>query len=114
MRPDDEAWRLRRQWEFGKRFLYRWNDADRLFFRSRAAIALLACALAASVFSWTRRHWGLSAASLALLISPAEAAAARQELLALPVAAIAVGCCIAVTIVAVTGAVYLLLGRKAA
>ena len=68
MRPDDEAWRLRRQWEFGKRFLYRWNDADGLFFRSRAAIALLACALAASVFSWTRRHWGLSAASLALLL----------------------------------------------
>ena len=68
MRPDDEAWRLRRQWEFGKRFLYRWNDADRLFFRSRAAVALLACALAASVFFWTRRHWGLSAASLALLL----------------------------------------------
>ena len=60
------------------------------------------------------RRWVVIAASLALLISPAEAAAARQELLALPVAAIAVGCCIAVTIVAVTGAVYLLLGRKAA
>ena len=42
MRQDDEAWRLRRQWEFGKRFLYRWNDADRLFFRARAAVALLA------------------------------------------------------------------------
>lgn len=27
-KSDDEAWRLRRPWEFGKRFLYRWNDAD--------------------------------------------------------------------------------------
>ena len=68
MRHDDEAWRLRRQWEFGKRFLYRWNDADRLFFRTRAAIAALACVLAAGVFAWTRRHWGLPAASLALLL----------------------------------------------
>ena len=68
MRPDDEAWRLRRQWEFGKRFLYRWNDADRLFFWTRAAVAVLACALAAAVFFWTRRHWGLPAAALALLL----------------------------------------------
>ncbi len=68
MRPDDEAWRLRRQWEFGKRFLYRWNDADRLFLWARSAVALLACALAAAVFGWARRHWGLPAASLALLL----------------------------------------------
>jgi hypothetical protein len=68
MRPDDEAWRLRRQWEFGKRFLYRWNDADRLFFWTRTAVALLACVLAAAVFAWTRRHWGLGAASLALFL----------------------------------------------
>jgi len=60
------------------------------------------------------RRWIVIAASLALLISPAEAAAAQQELFAIPVAAIAVGCCIAITIVAVTVAVYLLLGRRAA
>jgi hypothetical protein len=66
MKPDDDAWRQRRQWEFGKRFLYRWNDADTLFRRSRTAIALLACGLAAGVFAWTRRHWGLPAAALAL------------------------------------------------
>jgi hypothetical protein len=59
------------------------------------------------------RRWILIAASLALLISPAEAAAAQQGLSAIPAAAVAVGCCIAVTVVAVTGAVYLLLGRKA-
>lgn len=59
------------------------------------------------------RRWLVIAASLALLIAPAEAAAAQQELYAIPMAAIAVGCCIAVTIVAVTIAVYLLLGRRA-
>lgn len=60
------------------------------------------------------RRWLVIAASLALLIAPAEAAAAQQELLAIPVAAIAIGCCIAVTIVAVTAAVYLVLGRRSA
>lgn len=59
------------------------------------------------------RRWLLIAASLALLIAPAEAAAAQEGLYAIPMAAIAVGCCIAVTIVAVTLAVYLLLGRRA-
>ena len=59
------------------------------------------------------RRWMVIAASLALLIAPAEAAAAQQRLYAIPMAAIAVGCCIAVTVVAVTVAVYLLLGRRA-
>jgi hypothetical protein len=68
MKRDDEAWRQRRQWEFGKRFLYRWNDADTLFRRSRTAVALLACGLAAAVFAWTRRHWGLPAGALALFL----------------------------------------------
>ncbi|HSA89522.1 MAG TPA: hypothetical protein VLF42_06425 [Burkholderiales bacterium] len=60
------------------------------------------------------RRWLVIAASLALLIAPAEAAAAQQKLFAIPMAAIAVGCCVAVTVVAVTAAVYLLLGRRAA
>jgi hypothetical protein len=58
------------------------------------------------------RRWIVIAASLALLISPAEAAAAEQGLFAIPMAAVAVGCCIAVTVAAVTVAVYLLLGNK--
>jgi hypothetical protein len=58
------------------------------------------------------RRWIVIAASLALLISPAEAAAAQQGLFAIPMAALAVGCCIAATVAAVTVAVYLLLGRK--
>jgi hypothetical protein len=59
------------------------------------------------------RRWLAIAASLALLISPAEAAAAQQSVFAIPMAALAVACCIAVTVAAVTVAVYLLLGRKA-
>ena len=58
------------------------------------------------------RRWIMIAASLALLIAPAEAAAAQQGLFAIPMAALAVGCCSAATVAVVTGAVYLLLGRK--
>jgi hypothetical protein len=58
------------------------------------------------------RRWIVIAASLALLISPAEAAAAQQAVFAIPTAALAVGCCIAATVAAVTVAVYLLLGRR--
>ena len=57
------------------------------------------------------RRWLVIAASAALLISPAEAAAAQQAMFAIPMAALAVACCVAVTIVAVTVAVYLLLGN---
>jgi len=60
------------------------------------------------------RRWAAIAGALALLISPAEAAAAQQAAFAIPTAAIAVGCCIAATVAALTIAVYLLLGRKAA
>jgi hypothetical protein len=58
------------------------------------------------------RRWLAIAASLALLLAPAEAAAAEVALFAIPMAAIAIGCCIAVTVAGVTVAVYLLLGRK--
>ena len=57
------------------------------------------------------RRWVAIAASLALLISPAEAAAAQQAAFAISTAALAVGCCVALTVTAVTVAVYLLLGR---
>jgi hypothetical protein len=59
------------------------------------------------------RRWILIAAGCAVLVSPAEAAAAQQAVFAIPMAAFAVGCCIALTVVAVTLAVYLLLGRRA-
>ena len=56
------------------------------------------------------RRWIAITVSFALLISPAEAAA--QSFSAVPAAAVALGCCIAVTVTACTVAVYLLLGRK--
>jgi len=68
LKPDDEAWALRRQWEFGRRFLYRWNDADRLLFRGRLTIVALGILLAAAVFFRAGRHWGLPAAALALFL----------------------------------------------
>jgi hypothetical protein len=58
------------------------------------------------------RRWAMIAAALALMISPAEAAAAQQAMLFIPTAALAVGCCIAATIAATTVAVYLLLGSR--
>ena len=56
------------------------------------------------------QRWIAIAVSLFLAIWPAEAAAAQQALFAIPTAAAAVGCCIAVVVAGVTGAVYLLLG----
>jgi hypothetical protein len=68
MKADDEAWTTARQWEFGRRFLYRWNDGDRLLFWGRLPVVALACALAAAVFFWARRLFGPSAAAIALLL----------------------------------------------
>lgn len=62
----DEAWQRGRQWRFGHRFLYEWNDADRLLFWSRWPIVLLACALLAAIFLWAHRQ-GESAPALAAL-----------------------------------------------
>ena len=55
------------------------------------------------------RRWTAIASVLALLIAPAEAAAAQS---AIPSAALAVGSCIAIAVVFVTAAVYLLLGSR--
>jgi predicted membrane-bound dolichyl-phosphate-mannose-protein mannosyltransferase len=68
IKPDDEAWALRRQWEFGKRFLYRWNDADRLLFWGRLPVVALGALLGVSVFLWARHRYGQRAASLALFL----------------------------------------------
>jgi hypothetical protein len=68
LKPDDEAWRLRRQWEFGRRFLYRWNDADRLLFWGRVPVVVLGALLGVAVFLRARRGWGLAAGALALFL----------------------------------------------
>jgi hypothetical protein len=65
---DDFAWKVGRPWEFGKRFLYRWNDAERLLFWGRLPILALGVCLLAAVFVFTRRHYGEPAALLALFL----------------------------------------------
>ena len=66
---DDPAWTMGRPYEVGRRFLYRWNDGDRLLLRGRAMVLLLAAALATIVFLWTRTLWGFPAAALGLLLT---------------------------------------------
>jgi hypothetical protein len=69
MELDDHAWQVSRPWEFGKRFLFRWNDADRLLFWGRLSmIVWVGCALGLAVFFWTRRLFGLRAAAFALFL----------------------------------------------
>jgi hypothetical protein len=65
---DDLAWAEARQWELGRRFLYRWNDGDRLLFRGRVAVSGLGVLLALSVFLWTKRLFGRAPAFLALFL----------------------------------------------
>jgi hypothetical protein len=68
LKTDDLAWATARQWEFGKRFLYRWNDGARLVFWGRLPIVGLGALLSVAVFLWTRFHFGFAAAALALLL----------------------------------------------
>jgi len=65
MKPDDAAWAQRRPWEFGKRWLYRWNDADRLLFWGRLPIVALGAALGIAVYLWSRRRFGRASGLLA-------------------------------------------------
>jgi hypothetical protein len=58
------------------------------------------------------RRWVLIAATLFFSIAPAQAAAAQVKIFIIPAAAFAVGACIAVTVSALTVAVYLLLGSR--
>jgi hypothetical protein len=58
------------------------------------------------------RRWALIAATLFLAVLPGEALAAQSPVFLIPTAAVAVGCCIALTVTAVTAAVYLLLGSS--
>src|SRR5207247_5795508 len=37
-KTDDTAWAAASQWELGRRFLYRWNDAGRLLFWGRLPV----------------------------------------------------------------------------
>ena len=63
---DDEVWRLRRQWEMARRFLYRWNDADRVLLAARLPIVACGLLLSVLVYGWTRRLFGDAPALVAL------------------------------------------------
>jgi hypothetical protein len=69
MKLDDSAWALGRQWEFGQRFLYRWNDADRLLFLGRLPVVALASCLVAAVYFESRRRFGPIPAAAALFLA---------------------------------------------
>jgi hypothetical protein len=66
MKRDDRAWKEARQWEFGRRFLYAWNDGDRLLFLGRLPVVALASWLLVAVFLEARRRFGPRAAGAAL------------------------------------------------
>jgi hypothetical protein len=65
----DEAWRTHSIWRFARRWLYHWNDAGPLLFWGRLPIVLLAAALAAAVFLWTRARFGPAAGFVALFLA---------------------------------------------
>ena len=73
----DVSWSEARQWEFGRRFLYRWNDADSLLFLGRLPVVLLASGLVVAVFLAAERRFGTAAA-----LAAAGLAALNPEVLA--------------------------------
>ena len=66
VKTDARSWVEARQWEFGRSFLYRWNDADRLLFLGRLPIVALASCLVVAVFLEARRRFGDAAAAASL------------------------------------------------
>ena len=66
---DDLAFRTGRPWEFGKRFLYRWNDAETLLFVGRLPNLALTLSLLLAVTFFARRHYGEPAALLTLFLA---------------------------------------------
>ena len=65
---EDFAWKTGRPWEFGKRFLFRWNDAETLLFWGRLPILALGVLLLLVLYLFTRRHYGEPAALLAVFL----------------------------------------------
>ena len=65
--PDhDAAWARRRPYEFGRRFLFEWNDARRLVSAGRHVMPAVAALLLAVVASWAWSRWGAAVGALTL------------------------------------------------
>ena len=84
-------------------------DASRGSRQARERALRYNCAMRWVLVPYVRR-WALIAMVLFLGIVPGEALAAQSPVFLYPTAAIAAGCCIALTISLFTTAVYLLLG----
>ncbi len=68
LREADVSWTEARQWEFGRRFLYRWNDADRLLLLGRLPVVALASCLVVAVFLTARQRFSVPAAAAAAFL----------------------------------------------
>jgi hypothetical protein len=84
-------------------------DASRGSRQARERALRYNCAMRGVLVTYARR-WALIAMVLFLGVVPGEALAAHSPVFLYPTAAIAAGCCIAITISLFTAAVYLLLG----
>jgi hypothetical protein len=66
VKTEHVAWTAARQWEFGRRFLYAWNDGERLLFLGRLPMVVLTLTLIGAVFARARRLAGPAAGAMAL------------------------------------------------
>jgi 4-amino-4-deoxy-L-arabinose transferase-like glycosyltransferase len=64
----DDSWKTLDQWKFGSRFLYEWNDGDRLLFMARVPIVILALLLGIAVWWVARDFYGKPAGAVALVL----------------------------------------------
>jgi hypothetical protein len=69
VKTTDVSWTEARQWEFGRRFLYRWNDGDRLLFLGRLPVVALASCLVIAVFLVGERRFGTTPALAAAFLT---------------------------------------------
>jgi hypothetical protein len=69
MDPTDEAWTGHAIWRFARHWLYIWNDAGRLLFWGRLAIALVGAALVGAIFLWARVRFGPGPALVAVFLA---------------------------------------------
>jgi 4-amino-4-deoxy-L-arabinose transferase-like glycosyltransferase len=65
---EDADWKNAKQWEFGLKFLYEWNDADRVIFWARVPVMLLTLLLGFFVWRCARELYGWQSGFLALLL----------------------------------------------
>lgn len=63
-----DAWLDGGAYDYARRFLYEWNDGDRLLYRARFMTVLWGATLGLLLFSWIRAWLGLAAASVGLVL----------------------------------------------